>query len=63
MGYSPWGHKVSDMTEHACMHVRWETMPEQAFRQVFYRFYELSFFPLISRITVKLSTETSVPGD
>ena len=21
MGYSPWGHKESDATEHACVHV------------------------------------------
>ena len=21
-GYSPWGHKESDMTEHACMHIK-----------------------------------------
>ena len=64
MGYSPWGHKLSDTTEHARTHVCWETMAEQAFRQVFFRrFYELSFLPLISRIALKLLTETSVPGD
>ena len=23
MGYSPWGHKESDMTEHSCCYAMW----------------------------------------
>ena len=34
VGYSPWGHKVSDMTEHACAHKR--TRPHISYLKIPY---------------------------